>query len=182
MNRNVATVLLVVGTAALCAGIWVVWTAGGEPEDTPSEPPREGSIGPEGEDISDWHPGHEPLDPPPPPPPAVEPDPPAESPPSEPETPAAKPADPEAEAAKMRARLDGTTFTLEVNDLEVSAALGLVARLAGVEIDSSQADAHKLAKKISFSFDGAGVVDAIEFICQMTGLEHDVDGKGIVIR
>jgi len=90
--------------------------------------------------------------------------------------------DREAAIATMKATLEGTTFSLTVEDLDVRAALGLIAALADVEINTNLADSAKLDGKVGFSFDGVGILDALEFICQMMGLKHEVGPRGIVIR
>ncbi|MEN8152252.1 MAG: hypothetical protein ABFS86_20710 [Planctomycetota bacterium] len=179
MNRNVAVLLFVVGLVALVLGIWIVMQSGGEPADIPTDPPPAPDVV-EGEDIPDVHPGHDPKDPAPPP--AEEPPAPDAGPAPEPEAPPTPAVDDAGAVEKMKAQLDGVTCSLSVNDLEVSAALGMIAALAGVEIDTSQADADKLAQKVSFSFDEAEILDAVELVCTTKGLEYEIGPDGIIVR
>jgi hypothetical protein len=96
--------------------------------------------------------------------------------------PAPAPVDEAAAIAKMKATLEGTTFTLEVNSMDVRSALNLIAKLADVEINTNLADSDRLDRKVSFKFDSVGILDGLEFICQMTGLKHEVGPRGIVIK
>ena len=179
MNRNVSIVLLVTGIAGLALGLWVLLLSEDTPPEVPYRPPAETPAADQESETPPLMPT--PSDPPPPPEDeGLQPLPPPEDP--EPKKPDPAPVDEAAAIVKMKAKLEGCVFSLKVDDLTVSAALGLIAALAGVEINTNLADADRLEGKVSFAFDETPVLDALDFVCQVKGLAYEVGPRGIVIK
>jgi len=98
------------------------------------------------------------------------------------EKPVAREAPPAAAKPAAKVDIDGVVFTLAVDDLDVGAALDLIAALTNVSIDTSNVSKDRLEQRISFNFDETSLADALQFICALKGFQYETTAEGVVIR